>query len=103
MKELIESAEKLVNEELERANIKFPMFNSPHEGYAVIKEEIEEASNEIRETNCFLTDLWYGIKRNESDLKEYSQQIKNRATLLACEAIQVAAMAQKFIDSSKEG
>lgn len=31
-----------VSHELERARNKFPAFNSPHEGYAVIREELEE-------------------------------------------------------------
>ena len=33
---------KLVKEELKSANGKFPLFNSSHEGYAVIKEELDE-------------------------------------------------------------
>ncbi len=56
--------------ELENANAKFPPFNSPHEGYAVIKEELDE------------------VKRKE--------HIKDR---MVAEAIQVAAMAMKFVMS----
>lgn len=39
---------KLVKEELERANEKFPMFYSKHHGYAVILEELEEMWDEIK-------------------------------------------------------
>ena len=44
------AVEKEVNElvfkELNNANEKFPLFSSPHHGYAVIKEEIEEIDYE---------------------------------------------------------
>ena len=62
----------LVLEELSRARTKFPAgFHSGHEGYAVIQEELDE--------------LWQDVKRD-------------RAFEAACEAIQVAAMALRFID-----
>jgi hypothetical protein len=47
MKELIESVNKLVTEELERANKEFPLFSSAHEGYAVILEELHETEDEL--------------------------------------------------------
>ena len=34
--------------ELDRARAKFPAFNSPHEGYAVIREELEELWEHVR-------------------------------------------------------
>lgn len=70
-----------VKKELERATEKFSKFASPHEGYAVIKEELEE--------------LWDLVKRNESK------------SLMRDEAIQVAAMAIRFVvdllDENPEG
>lgn len=55
------------------ATVKFPPFNSAHEGYAVILEEVDE--------------LWDTIKNN-----------KNSAPLdRAEEALQIAAMAMRFI------
>ena len=93
--------EKLVQKELESANQRFPMFRSDHEGYAVIKEEIEESEQALENTKVYLNLLWVGVKgnlvreRNIKYLKRYAEE-------LACEAIQVAAMAQKFIDSQKE-
>ena len=60
----------LVLEELDRATAKFGAFNSTHEGYAVILEELDE--------------LWDEVKANRTDR--------------ACaEAVQVAAMAIRFI------
>ncbi len=60
-----------VYEELRRATDKFGKFNSPHEGYAVLKEEVDE--------------LWDAIKDNASPQRQRE------------EAIQVAAMAIRYI------
>ena len=53
------------------ATNKFPKFNSMHEGYAVIKEEVDE--------------LWQNIKGNVDP------------KLTKEEAVQVAAMALRFL------
>jgi hypothetical protein len=95
--------ELLVEKELKSANEKFPMFASAHEGYAVIKEEIEETEQELHEIKNSLDMLWHNIKLNDNKTqKEFIIQIKSQAKNLSCEAIQVAAMAQKFIDSLEE-
>ncbi len=59
--------------ELENANDLFPLFTSAHEGYAVIKEEVDE--------------LWDSIKTRDT--------IENQRA----EAIQIGAMAIKFLIS----
>ena len=59
-----------VRDEVMRAVVKFPTFNSHHEGYAVLLEEVDE--------------LWDEVKAN------------NHARARA-EAVQVAAMAVRFI------
>ncbi len=61
---------QLVGLEVMRAKAKFQRFNSAHEGYAVLKEEVDE--------------MWDDVKRNR---KPESLQ----------EAIQVAAMAVRFV------
>lgn len=98
-----EDVEKLVQKELESENQKFPVFHSDYEGAAVIFEEIEETESKMRGVNRHFASTWYSVKQNER-IKAYSyiNKLKNRAVNLACEAIQVAAMAQKFIDSKKE-
>ena len=103
MSEIKSEVENLVHKELESANQRFPMFRSDHEGAAVIFEEIEEAESEMRGVNRHFASTWYSVKNNER-IKAYSyiNKLKNSAVNLACEAIQVAAMAQKFIDSQKE-
>jgi hypothetical protein len=59
-----------VGEEVLRAEAKFAPFNSAHEGYAVIAEELDE--------------LWSAVKTDD------------RAQARA-EAVQVAAMAVRFL------
>lgn len=62
--------------EVNRAKEKYPFdFSSTHEGYAVIKEEVDE--------------MWDEIKRNNTELA-----VK--------EAIQVAAMAIRFVAEFSE-
>jgi hypothetical protein len=61
--------------ELSRAQAKFPPFNSAHEGYAIILEELDE--------------LWTEVCSN--------QETPGRDDRLRKEAIQVAAMALRFL------
>ena len=93
--------EKLVQKELESANQKFPMFRSDHEGAAVIFEEIEKANEECFRIKGQFEVLWDYVKNDEKFSSKLAIRISNCALNLACEAIQVAAMAQKFIDSQK--
>lgn len=101
MKELIESVKILANEEIERSMIEHPLFNSTHEGYAVIKEEVEEVQEEVELIMGSLEILWEGTKRNwtKESLIKRCEKIKKHSLLNAAESIQVAAMAQKFINS----
>ena len=92
--------EKLVQKELEYANQRFPMFRSDHEGAAVIVEEIKEAEDEPKSIKSVFEELWYTVKLNESN-EPWVSRVMEYSVNLACEAIQVAAMAQKFIDSQK--
>jgi len=104
MEKLKAQVEKLSDKKLKRANKKFPLFTSHHEGYAVIKEELEEAELELEAMKISLDHVWSCIKENDKlralgnidDLKFY-------AINLAAEAIQVSAMCQKFINSFGEG
>lgn len=100
MKELVNSVKLLVEGELICANRKFPMFNSTHEGYSVIKEEVEEAEEDLVYINTKLRHIWYAVKDNDTErANKQANILKEYAIHLVAEAIQVAAMAQKFIDS----
>lgn len=65
-----EAAIELVRAEIERATAKYGAFNSPHEGYAVMLEEVDEVWDDVR---------------------------ADRTQAACYEAIQVAAMAIRFI------
>lgn len=94
--------ENLVQKELESADQKFPVFHSDYEGAAVIFEEIEECKQEIENLEIQFEVLWSYVKADNKISVITSKRLKLTAANLACEAIQVAAMAQKFIDSQKE-
>ena len=62
-------------DELRSAMKKFPRMASPHEGYAILKEEVDE--------------LWEQVKRQHD--------ATGRKVNMYTEAMQVAAMAMRFI------
>lgn len=97
--------ETAINSEKENAIENYgPTYNSDHEGYAVLKEEIEEADCDLKYIQDRLCDLWNGIKIN--DYPKYKQEsiksIVKEAKNLAMEACQIAAVGQKFLESFGE-
>jgi hypothetical protein len=66
--------EEIYNEFV-KASSKFPAFASEHEGYAILKEEVDE--------------LWDAVKLNQKN--------PNRLKMCRKECIQVAAMALRFL------
>lgn len=103
MMSLIAGAEKLAVEELERANKNFPLFASDHEGFAVIREELEEACAEINAAARELDKAWNHIKANDEQ-RARTEIICTRKVLLrgVAEMIQAAAMCEKFIQSQED-
>ena len=101
MTKLIKSVKPLVAQELSEANKTSTLFNSGHQAYAVIKKEIKETSDEAKNLENSLAYFWMQVKSDDpNDEKTRTlKELKQTATLCACEAIQVAAMAQKAIDS----
>lgn len=88
--------QRLVNEELKEANKKYPLFHSDHEAYAVIKEEVEECEDDMREMQMVLSYFWSKVKRDKKS-DDIIQGIKKIAMHAAAEAIQVAAMCDKAL------
>lgn len=77
----------LVQTELDRARATHPGMNGHHEGYAVILEELDE--------------LWELCKRNTHKFGSLNDRERQRALKKAAmrdEAIQIAAMAIRFIE-----
>ena len=95
MTKLLKLVRPIVKKELEEANKNFPMFHSSHEAYATLKEEIEEAGEELTDTESLLGYFWLQVKDDDknSDKLRTLNELKETAILCACESIQAAAMA----------
>lgn len=79
-------------------------FASMHEGAAVLAEEAQEANEEAELIHRMFDRLWADVRAdNSKSAREHAEDIASHAELLACEAIQVAAMALKFVDTVEEG
>jgi len=65
----------MVENELAHAQESYPKFNSEHEGFAVLKEEVDE--------------LWEAVRMKQSN--------PNRSIQIRRETVQVAAMAFRFL------
>lgn len=91
---------ELVREELRRIKTPEKKFHSPHEAWAVLTEEVEEADKELAKVitgNTLLKDMVFE-EYSGSDLVEQLNQIKANAINLSAEAVQVAAVCDKFIE-----
>lgn len=104
MEELIKSVSALVNEEYQRAAAEHGgAANTPHEGYALIKEEEEEAGDQMSVVNRKVTALWGAVKVDDLALQSgHLVEIRTAAILGACELIQVAAMADKAVEGLRK-
>ena len=98
-KGLTEAVEKIVADELIAANAAFPAFNSRHEGYAVMLEEAQEARDEMQEIGMQTKIIWDMVKENAQKDVFLTRlgELKETAQNMAAEAIQLAAMSEKFI------
>ena len=93
----MEKIKYLIEEELLEARGKFPNHNSPHEGYAVLLEEIEELRQDLECLEKSKSYLWAAVKENSHIKQEHEiNKMKKRIILLIKEAIQVGAMIEKY-------
>lgn len=99
MTELESRIKALAALELRDANAKHPQFASAHEGYAVLLEEIEEASEALEELRAMQKILWRHIRSDNAMMaRNFAGRGGEAAVQLAAEAVQCAAMAQKMLD-----
>jgi hypothetical protein len=90
--------DQLVKMELQESYVVHGGFNSKHEGYAVLKEEIEEAEHEFRKVKAVLNNMWNSIKANERQIVRYiAERALETAKKGIAEMIQVAAMCEKMV------
>jgi hypothetical protein len=97
-KQMDELTQDLIVFELERAREKFPkLTNSPHEGFAVLKEEIDEMDEEM-DLIRVLNDVLWKCVRNDDLIrqKETLVEMKKVNIRLLKEVIQVGAMIDKY-------
>ena len=79
-------------------------FHSDHEFWAVLKEEVEElqdATSKINLISVFLSQIWDAIKEDKSPNNIDLSAIKLSAKNIAFEAIQVAAVIDKYLEGEK--
>lgn len=99
MEKLIKSVQQLKEEEYDRATEKFGATNnSDHESFAVLFEEMQEAFEEVKNTDTPIQQFWQMVKTkgvDDRDKQSVLTAIENSAIFAACEFIQVAAMAYK--------
>jgi hypothetical protein len=92
---LSSAIDRAVTEEVKRANATHgATFHSPHEAYAVIAEELDEAAENANTCGDALTTLWACVKR-DLDYTAQLDAIEKHALDAAAEFVQVAAMARK--------
>ena len=73
-------------------------YHSEHEGFAVLMEECQEAAESDKDMQEHLEKLWKSIRENQLSKFELSQ-IYNFAIALAEEAVQVAAVCERFMET----
>ena len=88
-----------ISKEYDEAIKKHGTFNSDHEAYAVLKEEVEEASEELDYIDASMVLMWGDI-REDKDITERAERIHQYSISLIQEAVQIAAVALKLKYSS---
>ena len=92
--------EYLAATELNRANELHPAFASAHEGWAVLLEEMRELSSETHAIEEMHRLVFADVMQDRS-AREGIACVYETAIRPACEAIQVAAMAKKYVEMEK--
>lgn len=75
-------------------------YSSLHEGYAVLKEEYDEARDEYLQINNKIYDFWRRVKADDRvTSKADIEAVRAHAENLALEAVQIAAVCNKILKS----
>lgn len=100
MQEIIKWVERLVADELERANDEFPLFHSKHEAYGVLLEEFIEAHDEWENFVNVISDTGNcAFKDRDEELKHNRMYARQYAMYCIAELIQCVAMLDKWTQS----
>lgn len=98
MAELVEIVTRATEREWLDAYAEYGELHSLNEGYGVLAEEIDEVQESVEVVMSRFKKLLRLIREDSSELKSDLVQIWINAQLVACECIQVAAVAHRFID-----
>ena len=94
-----EAIEKAVAYELQNIVKKYgAVYASNHEAYAVLKEECEEAAESLDCVLFYLNQIWNNIRKNLIEKKDINL-CKEQAKALAGEAVQCAAVCERFVET----
>jgi len=97
-----ECIEQAVCHELRNIVKKYgPTYHSEHEGFAVLMEECQEAAECDKDMQHSLEELWKSIRENDISAFELSQ-VQGFAKCLAEEAVQVAAVCERFMETLRK-
>lgn len=78
-------------------------YASEHEGYAVLLEETQEAREAQRFLEARLDFIWSGIRNNSKEtIMQNIGEAKKFALELAMEAVQCAAVCERFLETIKK-
>ena len=99
---IVSRLEELTEEERRRSYEHERYFHSPHEAFGVIKEEVEETEDELLNMKGLLDAMWYRVKRDETVSGQVAQDLRDCSLRCAAEAVQVAAMCDKLVESGKK-
>lgn len=96
-----ESVEQAVCYELQNIVKKYgPVYHSEHEAYAILKEEVEETEEGLKFLIMYLESIWNQIRKNQK-VSEEIKQAKMIALNIAKEAVQCAAVCERFQETVK--
>ena len=94
-KKTMKGVDYLVQNELDMAcDDNGEHFSSDHEAFSVILEEVAESKEELAVIIDCMNGLWRSVRQDTKN-GDILTDIERHARRLACEAIQVAAMARK--------
>lgn len=98
---VMNDVEALIKKEVLSVNERFPLFHSPYEGYGALLKEVDDASEDMDIINSRLTvGIWMRITRGDY-AEDAVEALKYKAETLAIEAIRLAALCDKYIESRK--
>ena len=76
-------------------------YASEHEGYAVLLEEVEESKECLQSVEKILNELWKSVRKNVY-ADDTLWMIKQAAINMAQEAVQVAAVCERYEATIKD-